>query len=159
MRVTRVWSPSQTAEIRVARRRSAVSPDINLVGLLSVSLSLLIFLMLVPPRRVGITADLPFAKTATLQPDAVREDAVRISVMRDGRVYFRDTGVAAEDLPALIREAFREGAKREVFVAVDSRAMNGDVNPVIDQLRWDGASSVVILTNKPGYPPVRDPSH
>lgn len=145
-----MWSPSQVAKVRIARRKSAVSADINLVGLLSVSISLLFFLMVLRPPRVGILADLPVAKTADLQPHAVREDAIRIMVARDGRVFFRNAPVASEELPGLIRAALQEGAEEEVYLAVDSRAKNGDVKPVIDQMRLAGIRSVVILANKPG---------
>jgi len=143
-------SPSRAAETRIASRRSVVRPDINLVGLLSISLSLLIFFMLVPPRPRGIRPNLPYAATATLQPGAVREDAMQITILRDGQVYFRDVQIAPGELPSLIRDALRAGARKEVYLAVDSRARTGDVRPVIDQLRLGGLASVVILVNRPG---------
>jgi biopolymer transport protein ExbD len=49
---------------------------------------------------------------------------------------------------AMIRTAVRDGSERKVYLFADSRAKNGDVNIVLDQIRFAGITNVVILANK-----------
>ena len=145
-----MWSPSQAAAMRAAKRRPSVYPDINLTPLLAVSFVLLfIFMCIAPPYRAeGTGLDRPTAQSATLQPGAIREDAIRIAVSRDGRLYFATTEVVSAELPTLMRTALHDGAEKKVYLLVDSRARNGEVEIVIDQIRVAGIGNVAILANK-----------
>ena len=79
-----------------------------------------IFMVKDPPILHDIGPDLPSGLFATAQPKALREDAMKILLTRDGRLYFRSTRVAAKSLPILIRGAVQEGAERKVYLAVDA---------------------------------------
>jgi biopolymer transport protein ExbD len=85
-----VWSPRRAAALRAAKRRPSIYPAIDLMPFVGVFFVLLLIFMLTPPSQGGMSMlDLPKAKSARLQPGAVREDAIRIMVARDGRCYFR----------------------------------------------------------------------
>jgi biopolymer transport protein ExbD len=140
------WSPSQMAARRAARRRPSFYTAINLWGLVSIMLVLLsMFIADTNPHRyIWIPVDLPAARNAIPQPDASREYAVQITVVRDGTIYLQRTRVLREDLANQLRDI----AKMKVYLAVDKRAKNEDVEAVLDQIRLAGITSVVILGNK-----------
>jgi biopolymer transport protein ExbD len=121
---------------------------------LSVFLVLLfIFLSVTQPLDLSRSAvDLPTAQSATLQPGAIREGAIRIAVARDGRCFFDLAGAEPGELPNLIREAMRSGSERAVYLLADSRATNRDVKIILDEIRLSGITKVVILANKPSVP-------
>lgn len=148
-----MWSPSKAAALRTAKRRPSVYPAIDLMPFLGVFLVLLfIFMCITPPFHGGSPVNLPTAQSATLQPGAVREDAIRIAVTRDGRFFFDSVEAEPGDLPNLIRTAMRSGSERKVYLLADSRARNGEVDIVVDQIRLSGITNVVILANKPSVP-------
>ena len=144
-----MWSPSKAAALRAAKRRPSIYPAIDLMPFVGVFFVLLIIFMLVPPSHGWLSVDLPSARTAKLQPGAIREDAMRIAVARDGHCYFRSTTAAPEGLPDLIRAAIRDGSERKVYLSADTRARNISVEIVVDQIRLAGITHIAILANKP----------
>ena len=144
-----MWSPSKAAALRAAKRRPSVYPAIDLMPFVGLFLVLLIIFMLIPTSHGGVSVDLPKARNATLQRGAVREDAIRIFVARDGHCYFRSTTAAPEGLPDLIRAAIRDGSERKVYLSADTRARNISVEIVVDQIRLAGITHIAILANKP----------
>ena len=145
-----MWSPSRAAALRAAKRRPSIYPAIDLLPFVGVFFVLLLIFMVARPPQDGMSMlDLPKAKSATLQPGAVREDAIRIVVARDGRCFFRLNTAQPEELPDLIRTAIRGGSERKVYLFADSRAKNGNVEIVVDQIRLAGIINLVILANKP----------
>jgi len=144
-----VWAPSKAAAIRAAKRKPSIYPAIDLMPFVGVFLVLLIMFMCFPTSHHGLSVDLPSARSAKSQPGAVREDAIRIAVARDGRCFFRLTTAEPRDLADLIRTAIRDGSERKVYLSADSRARNGSVEIVIDQIRLAGITNIAILATKP----------
>ncbi len=95
-----------------------------------------------------VPVDVPSAFHATRQPKAVREDAVEISLARDGRVLFRHTRVLPKSLPILIRGAVQDGAEKKVYLAVDARAKYGDAAAVVDAIARAGINQICFLAYK-----------
>ena len=146
-----MWSPSQAAARRAAKRKPKFYTGINVWAFVSVMLALL-FLLLSDTTSHGhqrASVDFPAAQNAVWEPRALREDVMRVVVTRDGNVYFRQTRVRLEDLSNLIRTALQEDAEKKVYLAADQRAKNRDVEVVLDQIRLAGITRVVILTVKP----------
>jgi len=81
-------------------------------------------------------------------PRAVREDALTVGVTRDGKVYFRNVPISAEDLPDQIREGLRSGAEKKVYFRADARARYGDVKQVLIEIRRAGIENVCFLAGK-----------
>lgn len=142
-----VWSPSQAAAHREAKRRPAFYTYMNLWPFVGITVVLLMmFLMgVMPIYSPSAPVDLPSSSHATAQPKARAEDAMKIYVTRDGRVFFRTDRVRPESLPILIRGAVREGAERKVYLAVDSRARYGDVAAVVEQIGKAGIREICFL--------------
>jgi biopolymer transport protein TolR len=148
-----VWSPSKAAALRAAKRRPSVYPTIDLMPFLGVFLVLLFIFMCIPsPFHGHSPLDLPRARSATSQPGALHEDAIRIAVTRDGSRYFGPNKAEPGELPNLIRTALRGGSERKVYLLADGRARNGDVEIVVDQIRLAGITNFVVLANKPSAP-------
>jgi biopolymer transport protein ExbD len=92
-------------------------------------------------------ADLFTAPHAHSVPAARRWDSIRIGISRDGSIYFRNSKVAADELPNRIRDATLNGAEKKVYLAVDVRARYGEVKAVLAQIRLTGLQKVCFLTN------------
>ena len=116
-------------------------------GFVSVMLVLLFLLMpwtVVHPR--GPAADLAGARHSIRMLGALKEDALKVVVARNGNIYLREHRILLEDLPNEIREGLRSGAERKVYVAVDARAKYGEVPAVLDKIRLAGVEKVAFLT-------------
>jgi len=133
-----------------AKEKNSLYCRIDVWGFVSVMLALLFLLM--PngyhdlPRY---SVDLAETRHAIPMPGAAREDAMRISITRDGKLFFRDHGVMPADLPNEISEGVRNGAEKRVYLAVDARAKYGDAKAILVQLRLAGIENVSLLTVKP----------
>jgi biopolymer transport protein ExbD len=148
-----MWSPSRAAALRAAKRRSAVYADINPMPYLGLCLALLVFMMIATPVPVhGVGVNLPKAQNATPQRLAVREDAIRVTVTRDGRFFFRNREALPGQLPGLIEEAVREGAEKKIYLVADSRSKYFDVGIAVDEIQLAGIRDAVILADKPKAP-------
>lgn len=145
-----MWSPSQAAAQRAAKRTSAFYTDIDLLPFVGVMLVLLIiFMTTTPPLHFCLwCVDVPESLHAVPQPRALREDAMRVSVTRDGKFYFRDSPMAPEELPGLVRGALRDGAEKKIYLAVDARSRFGDTAAVVDQLQLAEITNICFITGK-----------
>jgi biopolymer transport protein ExbD len=101
-----------------------------------------------PHQHFWVPVDLAVAANPSPQPAALREDVMRVSIQRDGRVFFRNLRTQAERLPDLIREAVRQGAEAKVYLAVDARSKYGDTNAVVEQIKLSGVSRLCFLVEK-----------
>jgi biopolymer transport protein ExbD len=141
-------------KLNALRRRNELLCRIDLWGFVSVMLAILVwtrFGLPHPPHAFGSNADRAIAVHSSPQPGAQKEDAMLISITRDGTVFFRDHRVLRPELANEIREAVRNGAEKKVYMVVDARAKYGDATPVFAQIRLAGIENVGFLTEKP-YP-------
>lgn len=112
-------------------------------------LTLLLFFMVIPPIQQGASVDLPEVQHVSREPGALREDAISITVAKDGRVFFRNIEAPRNGLPELIGDAVNRGSERKVYLSVDSRAKNAVVESVVQQIGTAGITSITIMTNEP----------
>ena len=121
-------------------------------GFVSVMLAILVWTRIGlphPPHAYGSNVDRAVAVHSSPQPGALKEDAMLISITRDGSVFFRDHRVVQTDLANEIREGARNGAEKRVYLVADARAKYGDTMAVLVQIRLAGIESVSFLTEKP----------
>jgi biopolymer transport protein ExbD len=147
-----MWRPSHELARRAAKRRSRYYSGVHVSAFAGVMVVILfLFLTHTTDRRDLLSAvDLPKAQYTQLEPGALREDAITVTVERDGKVLFRVVQSSSEELPTLIRGAMKQGAERKVFLSADSRARNEDVEAVVQQVRIAGINSIAIVTNEDG---------
>ena len=142
-----MWRPSQVAAERAQKRKSGFHVQLNLWGLAGIMVALL-FIVIgdpTPDRHPSPPVDLPTAQNALPQPSARREDAMRVSVTRDGRIFFGESEISPSELTGRVSTALREGSERKVYLAVDMRARYADVKVALDQIRSAGVTDVVVL--------------
>jgi len=119
-------------------------------GFVSIMLALLFILLPATPHtHRSAPVDRPNAYHSTSMPGALREDAMRITVRRDGQLYFRDDRVILQNLAREIRLGLRNGAENRIYLNMDARAKYREIIAVLDQIRLAGIARVSLLTEQP----------
>src|SRR5690242_19829165 len=146
---------------------SKVSSEINVTPMVDVMLVLLIIFMVVTPMlQHGQTVDLAKVNNPEQMPDADKEDALLVAVMRDGRVFFGNDRIEPDQLTAKIKDRIASRTDKRVFVKADQRAKFGSVVEVVDNVRAAGVDQLGLLTdqrknastNPPAAPAATSPS-
>ena len=76
-----------------------ISSEINVTPMVDVMLVLLIIFMVVTPMlQKGISVDMAPVNNPEQMPDADKEDALLVSITRDGKVYFGSEQMAVDNL-------------------------------------------------------------
>ena len=116
---------------------------------------LLPFMMITTPHH-GVSVDLPKAWHPAAMSGALREDAMKIWILRDGKVFFGNEQISADSLPARITDHLKNrGVERKVYIAADARARWGTVKEVLDGVRAAGILRVAFLAHQrinPNFP-------
>lgn len=142
-------------QLRVRNRRlgsrryalfSNLNPALFAQSMLGCVVVLLIVEMMSPQPHHGIPFDKYIARNTASMPAAVRDDAIKVSVARDGAIYLGGTKIAGSDLPQQLRQRAEGSAQHKIFLVVDQRAKFADVSVVLDDLQRAGLWDVAFLT-------------
>ena len=132
---------------------SKVNSNINVTPMVDVMLVLLIIFMVITPMlQKGVSVDMAKVNNPNPMPDADKEDALLISIMRDGKIYFGSDRVDADQLSQKVKDRLANKVDKRVFIKSDARARYGNVVDVVDNVRSAGVDDVGLLTeqNKTG---------
>jgi len=102
-----------------------------------------------PHAHRMVVVDRATAGSSRDLPKALREDAILISLTRDGSVYVRNTRLHPAELPNKIRDSVLNGAEKRIYLQVDARAKYGDVKALLPFIQRSGVENVSFLTEKP----------
>jgi biopolymer transport protein TolR len=129
---------------------SKVSSEINVTPMVDVMLVLLIIFMVVTPMlQKGISVDMAKVNNPEQMPDADKEDALLVSITRDGKVYFGSEQVQDVDsLTTKVKDRLTNKADKRVYVKADMRARFGGVVKVVDSVRAAGVDDLGLLTDQ-----------
>jgi len=142
-----MWSAQRRVKARAAKRRPALFCRIELIPLLGILIALLvIFMVNPPPPHHGNYVDMVKSSHSVYQHLAIRDDAMRVVIARDGVVYFGNMRINADELPDQIRARLGHGTERKVYLTVDARARYGRVAAVIDEVRLAGLQNITFIT-------------
>jgi biopolymer transport protein ExbD len=142
-----MWSAHRRARAKALKRRPGSYCRLELIPLLGILITLLIIFMVnVPIPHHGIGIHLARANHAVFLRRAIREDAMRVSILRDGQIFFGNTTVNPADLPNQIRDQLRDGGEPRVYLAVDTRARYSRVAAVVEQVRLTGVQDISFIT-------------
>jgi biopolymer transport protein TolR len=135
-----------------------VNSDINVTPMVDVMLVLLIIFMVITPMlQKGISVDMAKVNNPTPMQDADKEDALLVSVMRDGTVYFGADKITPDGLTGKVKDRLTNRTNKIVYVKADARAHFGNVVQVVDGVRAAGVDDLGLLTeqrkNTPNAPP------
>jgi len=123
--------------------------DINVTPMVDVMLVLLIIFMVITPMlQKGQSVDMAKVNNPVPMPDADKEDALLIVVMRDGQVYFGTDRVTLDQLTDKVKDRLANKVDKTVFIRADMRAKYGSVVDVVDNVRSAGVDDVGLLTDR-----------
>jgi len=135
--------------ISVRNEGAKVNSNINVTPMVDVMLVLLIIFMVITPLlQHGPPVELAKANNPMQMPDADKEDALLVSVNRDGTVFFGLEKVGPDVLTQKIRERIVNRADKRVYVKADARARYKWVVEVVDNVRSAGVSELGLLTEQ-----------
>jgi biopolymer transport protein ExbD/biopolymer transport protein TolR len=129
---------------------SKVSSEINVTPMVDVMLVLLIIFMVVTPMlQKGISVDMAKVNNPEQMPDAYKEDALLVSITRDGKVYFGSEQVQdVDNLTTKVKDRLANKADKRVYVKADMRTRYGGVVKVVDSVRAAGVDDLGLLTEQ-----------
>jgi biopolymer transport protein TolR len=135
-----------------------VNSEINVTPMVDVMLVLLIIFMVVTPMlQKGISVDMAKVNNPDQMPDADKEDALLVSITRDGTVYFGSDKISTDNLTTKVKDRLANKVDKRVYVKADMRAHFGNVVQVVDSVRAAGVDDLGLLTDQrktsPGAPP------
>ena len=140
-------------KLAALRRKNELLCRIDLWGFVSLMLAFLaIFMapaMSAPDLPRSVPVDLAVAYHSRAMPGAIRDDAVLVTITRDGTVSLCNSRVAPETLSDQIRQLVQNRTERRVYLKADARAKYGDVTAILDQIRKAGVENVSLLTEQP----------
>jgi biopolymer transport protein TolR len=126
--------------------------DINVTPMVDVMLVvLIIFMVITPMLNKGANIELPKARNPIALPDADKEDAIKVSITRDGQVYLSPglERVSPDDLAPKVRDLMAKNpTAKMVFLRADARSKYGKVEDVVDNLRSGGVDQLGLLTDQ-----------
>lgn len=135
--------------IAVRNEGSKVNSNINVTPMVDVMLVLLIIFMVITPMlQKGQSVDLAKTNNPIQMPDADKEDALIVAVMRDGRVFFDTQQVGPEELTNKVKERVQNRVNKTVYVKADARAKYKSVVDVVDDVRSAGVDELGLLTEQ-----------
>ena len=135
------------------KKLTDVNSDINVTPMVDVMLVLLIIFMVVTPLlQKTISVNLAKTDNPVQMPEADKENALVVAIMRDGKVYLNSDAVTPEALTDQVKAALANRADKRIFVKADAGARYGDVVNVVDDVRSAGVDQLGLLTEerKPG---------
>jgi biopolymer transport protein TolR len=135
-----------------------VSSEINVTPMVDVMLVLLIIFMVVTPMlQKGISVDMAPVNNPEQMPDADKEDALLVSITRDGKVYLGSESIQVDTLTTKVKDRLTNKQDKRVYVKADMRTHFGSVVQVVDAVRAAGVDDLGLLTEQkhsaPNAPP------
>jgi len=132
-------------------KKKALPPvaDINVTPMVDVMLVLLIIFMVITPMLTkGAAVDLVRTKNDTAMQAADKEDAILISVTRNGSVFLSpgNLKIAADQLPEKVRDLLTNQTDKIVFIKADTRVKYSVVEDVVDNVRAAGVDQIGLIT-------------
>ncbi len=128
---------------------SKVNSNINVTPMVDVMLVLLIIFMVITPMlQKGASVDMAKVNNPTSMPDADKEDAVLVVVMRDGQIYLGTSRITLDQLTDKVKDRLADKPDKRIFIRADMRAKYGAVVDVVDNVRAAGVDDVGLLTEQ-----------
>jgi biopolymer transport protein ExbD len=119
---------------------------------------LIIFMVITPMLQKGVSVDYAKVNNPIPMQDADKEDALLISVMRDGTVYFGSDKIAVDSLTGKVKDRLINRTNKEVYLKADARAHFGNVVQVVDAVRAAGVDDLGLLTEQKKSTPTAPPA-
>ncbi|MGA2879777.1 MAG: biopolymer transporter ExbD [Bryobacteraceae bacterium] len=136
-------------------KKKAAPPvaDINVTPMVDVMLVLLIIFMVITPMLTkGQSVDKVKTKNPVTMQAADKEDAILISITRNGSVFLSPGNIrlsGPDQLPERVRDLLTNRVDKTVYIVGDARARYSIVEDVVDNLRAAGVNEIGLITEEP----------
>ena len=138
--------------IALRNEGAKINSNINVTPMVDVMLVLLIIFMVITPMlHPGVPVDLAGTTNLTAMSDANKQDALILSVMRDGQMFLGNERVTGDALTRKVRDTMATRANKTVYVRADARARYGTLVNAVDGLRSAGVDQLGLLTEKRNF--------
>lgn len=129
--------------------------DINVTPMVDIMLVLLIIFMVVTPLlQKNVSVDMVKTHNPHSMPDADKEDAVVLSVTRDGKIYLLSDVISPNDITQQVKDRIANKLDKTVYVKSDRAAHYEVVAKVVDAVQAAGADALGLETEKIQSPTV-----
>jgi biopolymer transport protein TolR len=102
------------------------------------------------PMQRGVTVDLPVTRSAMAIPEADREDALVVTVTRNGDVFLGTDRTSVAVLPEKIKSAVSNRSAKVLYIKADARTPYSTVVSILDSLDAAGLRKFALLTAQGG---------
>jgi biopolymer transport protein ExbD len=123
------------AQLGASAKRGGIV-GINVTPMVDVCLVLLVIMMVSATYIVAQTLKVELPKSAT--SDEAVTTVAKVSVQKDGKMYFNETGVNDDGLREKLREEKAKGPPVNLVISADAAALHGNVVHVIDVAKQEG---------------------
>jgi len=121
--------------------------DINVTPMVDVMLvMLIIFMVITPMLSKGQSIDYVKTKNPIAMQAADQDDAVLVSVTREGKIYLGTDQLTADSLPNKVKDLLTNRVDKTCYLKADARAKYERVVEVVDNLRSAGVDQLGLLT-------------
>jgi biopolymer transport protein ExbD/biopolymer transport protein TolR len=126
-----------------------VNSNINVTPMVDVMLVLLIIFMVITPMlQKGVSVDLAKVNNPEQMPDADKEDALIVAIMRNGDIFFGNDRIQPDQLTNKVKDRIANRTSKIVYVRADARAKYKSVVEVVDNVRAAGVDDLGLLTDQ-----------
>ena len=131
------------------KQLAAVNSEPNVVPMCDIMLVLLIIFMVITPM-LQKTVSVDMAKTVNTRSmkDADRDDAVYVTITRDGKVFLGSEQTRPEELLEKVQDMIANRVDKTVYLKSDSRAKYETVVDVVNEIRSAGVDQLGLITEK-----------
>jgi biopolymer transport protein ExbD/biopolymer transport protein TolR len=105
-------------------------------------------MVITPMLQKGVTVDLAKVNNPTQMPDADKEDALVVAIMRNGDIFFGNDRIAPDELTNKIKDRIANKVNKTVYLRADARAKFKSVVEVVDNVRAAGVDDLGLLTEQ-----------
>ena len=126
-----------------------VNSEPNVVPMADIMLVLLIIFMVVTPMlQKSVSVDMARTVNTRSMKDADRDDAVYVTITRDGNVFLGSDQVRLEELLGQVQDMIASRADKTVYLKSDMRAKYETVVDVVNEIRAAGVDQLGLITEK-----------
>ncbi len=130
-------------------KAQAVVNDINVTPMVDVMLvMLIIFMVITPMLQKGKTVEKVKTTNPIAMQDADKDDAVLVSVTRNGESFLGTAKMPPDQLPGKVKDLLTSRLDKTVYINADARARYERVVEVVDNLRAAGVDQIGLLTEQ-----------
>src|SRR3990172_9246084 len=126
-----------------------VNSEPNVVPMCDIMLVLLIIFMVITPM-LQKTVSVDMAKTVNTRSmkDADRDDAVYVTITRDGKVFLGSEQTKMGDLVGKVQEMIANRVDKTVYLKSDARTKYETVVDVVYEIRAAGVDQLGLITER-----------